>query len=1090
MANRYSIATGLASAVGTWDGGASVPVEGDRVLICTGHTVTLDGTYTWGDDSASTITINGVSTTNSITVVGTLKHSRSVSSSLTAKGSVQINSGGVYDQGTNADPITSSYTADLLLNKSASLAASKYGFRCINGGAVKHYGMFRKRVTTLASAASAGATSITVALATGWRIGDEIFLPGTSATDDQYEFATIAGSYTPGSTTVPLTAALSYAHANACPVGNMSSNVSVKPFDNTYPTGYNITFGTSTGAGVMEIGNALFRMGGSFSSGWGSGFVINADSNFTSTPFNNPFAYIESNAFLSKTSSAGVHCHSISQATRYPFNDCAYISTGGNGLNENGFTQHTRGLIFGTALQSGDQNYNFSDGGSFVDGWVAARNSSFANVVGVCKSAQFRGTKFLGPAYANCYNAVAGGGGVFDFAECDIAETFTRIGEPAVKAIVFGTAMKVTMTNCYTGSLTSMVGQKNLGASSFFKHINKDRDVTKQEEYYRDGTILRDNSEKKRSTSSMKMLPSTAATPFTRAFTLAVSAGETVRLVGYCKYDSTYYNGGTGFVAPTMTIRGTINGVTLTPVTYTATSANAGNWELIDKSITNTSGADGELTVTFSIQSAVTTGYVYWDGIVVPPMVVRARHYGYLFDEANPKRVVNPTVSASEATAAAYTGMTVTWGSSSSTISITADNTFQKLYDYTQAQGCLNIASAMPLTGAGVAGNPVLFAQGNITITTGDKLNGPGALSMGSYTLTTEFAGASAYTFTGGSWSQSTTIPTFSGGTVNIGGTGTYEFNTAGTVIVSMTPAGAGTYAMEAVTATGVLDLRNTTAHAITVELSTATAALAITSNNSGGTITISAPQIYQSVTLSGGVAGSRVQIYDTTSNTELYNGIPGAWPYTWTDPSPAAASRAIRVRVTKMSGATAKEMVEASIGTCAVTEPGNAISYVVTQVDDATYNLNAIDGSAVSNISIDDSTNLVKFNLAATGTVSNKSIYAYQVYWLNTETGIRDDFAFITSPDPANYLYENFQWKNIGVGTLTIVDGYPRDATTGLSATLIDTSGGNICVAPDHAIIVTTGDGPLTSEQATQLMNLPDASAVATAVWSKTLPL
>lgn len=68
MANRYSIASGLASSPATWDGGASVPVSGDRVLICSGHTVTLDGTFEWGDDSTSTITINSVSTTASTPV--------------------------------------------------------------------------------------------------------------------------------------------------------------------------------------------------------------------------------------------------------------------------------------------------------------------------------------------------------------------------------------------------------------------------------------------------------------------------------------------------------------------------------------------------------------------------------------------------------------------------------------------------------------------------------------------------------------------------------------------------------------------------------------------------------------------------------------------------------------------------------------------------------------------------------------------------------------------------------------------------------------------------------------------------------------
>lgn len=268
------------------------------------------------------------------------------------------------------------------------------------------------------------------------------------------------------------------------------------------------------------------------------------------------------------------------------------------------------------------------------------------------------------------------------------------------------------------------------------------------------------------------------------------------------------------------------------------------------------------------------------------------------------------------------------------------------------------------------------------------------------------------------------------------------------------------------------------TSGTVTIAISGTTSLSAGEVTSEGATVSISGPTINQSVTISGAVAGSRIQIYDTTSSTELYNGTP-TFPYTWTDASPAAASRAIRLRVTSASGTTAYAMIEASIGTCGITAGTESVSYLVNQTADTTYNTNAIDGSTVSNISIDDSTNLVKINLSATGTFSNKSIYAYQVYWLNTEAGIRDDFAFITAPDTANYIYENFQWKNTGTGTLTIVDGYPRDVTTGLSVTLIDTSGGNICVAPDHVIPYPTGSG----------VTAGDKTDIIDGVWAKVLP-
>ena len=75
-------------------------------------------------------------------------------------------------------------------------------------------------------------------------------------------------------------------------------------------------------------------------------------------------------------------------------------------------------------------------------------------------------------------------------------------------------------------------------------------------------------------------------------------------------------------------------------------------------------------------------------------------------------------------------------------------------------------------------------AAGDIT-TTGYTLNGAGSLSMGANTLT-----ATDYTYTGGTFSQLTSTPAFSGGTVSIAAEGTYgytlsscgvEFGEAGT---------------------------------------------------------------------------------------------------------------------------------------------------------------------------------------------------------------------------------------------------------------------------------------------------------------------
>jgi hypothetical protein len=169
--------------------------------------------------------------------------------------------------------------------------------------------------------------------------------------------------------------------------------------------------------------------------------------------------------------------------------------------------------------------------------------------------------------------------------------------------------------------------------------------------------------------------------------------------------------------------------------------------------------------------------------------------------------------------------------------------------------------------------------------------------------------------------------------------------------------------------------------------------------------------------------------------------------------------------------------MIEASIGTCGTTSGTESVSYLVNQTDDATYNTNAIDGSTVTNVTINDTTDRVEIAIAG-GAVTWASIYAYQVYWLNTSTGIQDDFAFIEAPDTANYILTSFKIKNThATNPLTVTGGWGRDATTGLSSTIIDTtSTANIYLAPDHVVPYSTGSG-LTAGQDAKLTAIEAAT-------------
>lgn len=318
----------------------------------------------------------------------------------------------------------------------------------------------------------------------------------------------------------------------------------------------------------------------------------------------------------------------------------------------------------------------------------------------------------------------------------------------------------------------------------------------------------------------------------------------------------------------------------------------------------------------------------------------------------------------------------------------------------------------------------------------------------------------------------------YNGVTMNLGAAATYTFTMAGSCTVKVTPTSPSTYVFGSGTFNGTLTVNNMAAHAITIEIPNGVTTS--TTGNIGGAITFSAPAIYQSVTVSGISTTSRVQIYDTTSSTELYNDVPGATSYVWTDSVAAAATRAIRVRIADCTTVTAKAFIEANIGTCATSGAGKDISYLASQVADATYNANAIDGSTVTGITIAPSPARVSISIAG-GAVSWPQIYAYQVYWLATATGIADEAAFISAPDTANYLLTGFDIKNTHANPLTITGGWGRDSVTLTVAGCIDAAGstGNIYPEPDHVVGYATGSG-LTAGQAAELTAAASSSASA----------
>ena len=240
-----------------------------------------------------------------------------------------------------------------------------------------------------------------------------------------------------------------------------------------------------------------------------------------------------------------------------------------------------------------------------------------------------------------------------------------------------------------------------------------------------------------------------------------------------------------------------------------------------------------------------------------------------------------------------------------------------------------------------------------------------------------------------------------------------------------------------------------------------------------------------QSVTISGVTAGSRVQIYDTTNSTELFNSTTG--PYAWEDPLAPVGDRAIRVRISYVSGASAKEFIEANIGTCGTSASTKDVSYLAAQSDDTVYNANAIDGSTVTGITFTDSaTDVMNINLSG-GEVTLGSMFSAWVYYANTEAGIRTDIDYMRAIDTANYVYSGMVWKNTSSPPvpLKISGGYAWDSVTEDPIDLVDTTGGTIFLAPPHVVsktVTVSGVNVITGD----IADVPTSTEITAAIFAQ----
>ena len=201
-------------------------------------------------------------------------------------------------------------------------------------------------------------------------------------------------------------------------------------------------------------------------------------------------------------------------------------------------------------------------------------------------------------------------------------------------------------------------------------------------------------------------------------------------------------------------------------------------------------------------------------------------------------------------------------------------------------------------------------------------------------------------------------------------------------------------------------------------------------------------------VTVAGIVAGSRVQIYNTTTSTEISNGVVAGTSTTVS--ATYTTAQTIRVRAIKVDGVNAYKMYEAT-GT--LTDTGLSIT-IAQEVNDV-YETNAIDGSTVTECSISGTTIRIYVDDPDNATTFQR-IYNWFQYYLSTEDGIADqDTTYFYAIDTTTYKCDNsFSIINQDTTNPLAITGGNCSPESGDITSIIDTSNGaSIVVLSDRVV-------------------------------------
>jgi hypothetical protein len=225
-------------------------------------------------------------------------------------------------------------------------------------------------------------------------------------------------------------------------------------------------------------------------------------------------------------------------------------------------------------------------------------------------------------------------------------------------------------------------------------------------------------------------------------------------------------------------------------------------------------------------------------------------------------------------------------------------------------------------------------------------------------------------------------------------------------------------------------------------------------------------PTTLNAAQVSGISTGSRIQVYNVTTATEIANEIISgtSWTLAYPEGNPFSNGDVIRIRLTKAG------LLPLQLQTIASASGWTALA---SQASDTVYVTNGIDGSTVTEFTADYPT--VHIDISdPDGVTTVQRMYAWMSVIETTADGIRNFFNSIVADDLVNYKVVtsliNLKLDNITASPVIIAGArlYRDDGSTVIAAT-----SGSIQMDPDKVYAIETGTSGLTPTEAATLAKL-----------------